>query len=328
MGKEFRSYGANLIITPAGGESMSGEQADKAEQFLRGTPVIGTARYRYEAAKINGQPVMAAGISFDDVKKVSSFWSVSGAYPAAEREMLVGYNVASLLQVMAGDTITLEGINANGGAFSEDFKITGIVSTGGSEESLVFIDRGDLSLLMENDGVISVIECSVSASADILNSIAADIKVGGIGVNAYLVKQLTSSEGAVMGKLTSLLFLVMTVTLLLTMVCVSTTMVTVIAERRKEIGLKKAIGAPAKSILWEFVGENIVLGFLGGVFGAVFGYLFAWGISINVFKTAASFRIWLIPVTLIVSLAVTVLACLLPIRNASKVEPAIVLKGE
>jgi|AGTN01.3.fsa_nt_gi ABC-type transport system, involved in lipoprotein release, permease component len=328
MGNEFRSYGANLIIVPSGGESMTNAQADKAESHLRGVSVVGTARYRYEAAKINGQPIMTAGINFADVKRVSSYWSVSGGYPAAEKEMLVGRNVASLLQVITGDSITLEGIRADGGGFSQNFTVAGIVSTGGNEESLVFIDITELEHLMGNGDVVNVIECSVSASADALNSIVSKIKSDNTDVSAYLVKQLTNSESAVMNKLTSLIFLVMTVALLLTMVCVSTTMTTVVAERRKEIGLKKAIGASDRSILWEFVGENIVLGVLGGIFGIIFGYLFALGISVNVFKSAALLKIWLVPVTAFVSLAATVLACLLPIRSASRIEPALVLKGE
>ncbi len=123
-------------------------------------------------------------------------------------------------------------------------------------------------------------------------------------------------------------YLVTVVVLLLTMICVATTMMAVVAERRREIGLKKALGAANKSIVKEFLGEGLFLGGLGGLLGAVLGFVFAQLVSVNVFGRPISFQPLLLPVTLIVSIAITGLACLLPVRSATDVDPAIVLRGE
>ena len=142
------------------------------------------------------------------------------------------------------------------------------------------------------------------------------------------MKRITNSETAVLGKLQSLVFLVTAVVLLLTMICVSTTMMAVVTERRKEIGLRKALGASDGSIRTEFLGEGMFLGMLGGLLGAVLGFGFAQIISVNVFGGSITLQPLLVPVTMIVSMAISALSCLLPIRNAVAIDPALVLKGE
>ena len=131
-----------------------------------------------------------------------------------------------------------------------------------------------------------------------------------------------------MTKLESLVLIVTLVVLALTMICVATTMTAVIAERRKEIGLRKALGALNSGIILEFLSEGLVLGGVGGIVGSVLGYFFADLVSINVFSSGITFRPLLIPITIIASVVVTGVACLIPIRSAVEVDPALVLKGE
>jgi putative ABC transport system permease protein len=132
----------------------------------------------------------------------------------------------------------------------------------------------------------------------------------------------------VLSKLQSLVLLVTVVVLALTMICVATTMTAVVAERRKEIGLRKALGASNQSIISEFMGEGIVLGACGGLLGGLLGFLFAQAVSRNVFNSSITLMPWLVPVTILASVAVTGAACLIPIRSATQVDPALVLKGE
>jgi putative ABC transport system permease protein len=142
------------------------------------------------------------------------------------------------------------------------------------------------------------------------------------------VKRVTQSEGAVLTKLQALVYLVTVVVLLLTMICVATTMMAVVTERRREIGLKKALGASDQGIILEFLGEGLFLGGLGGLFGAALGFAFAQFVSVNVFSRTVNFLPLLVPVTVTASMAVTVLAGMIPVRRATDVDPAIVLRGE
>ena len=205
------------------------------------------------------------------------------------------------------------------------YRVTGILVTGGEEEGYVFMSTDDLRTLTGEDR-LDVAELSISADEAQLNAYAEALT--GDGVMARLVKRVTKSETAVLGKLQALVFLVTVVVLILTMICVSTTMMAVVSERRREIGLRKALGASDNSIRGEFLGEGMFLGLLGGALGAVLGFVFAQVVSVNVFHASIMFRPLLLPVTVLVSMVIAAASCLMPIKRAVAIDPAIVLKGE
>ena len=207
------------------------------------------------------------------------------------------------------------------------FNVTGILVTGGEEESYIYMNLEDLEGLT-NDKLLDVAELSVSANAEQLEEYVKAIDGSDAGITARLVKRVTRSETAVLGKLQALVFLVTVVVLLLTMICVSTTMMAAVSERRREIGLRKALGAPDNSIRAEFLGEGMFLGGLGGLLGGLLGFVFAQVVSVNVFGSSITFQPLLLPVTLLVSMLIAALSCLLPIKRAVAIDPALVLKGE
>ena len=207
------------------------------------------------------------------------------------------------------------------------FTVTGILETGGEEEDYIYLSLADAEALCGVSDVYDVVELSVSGSSEELSQIAQRISASG-SAQARLVKRVTRSEASVLGKLQALVFLVTLVTLVLTMISVSTTMTAVVSERRKEIGLRKALGASDNSIRTEFLGEGLFLGLLGGIIGAALGYVFALIVSKNVFGSDLRFNLLLVPATIVVSMAVSALSCLIPVKNAVAIDPALVLKGE
>ncbi|GMA98884.1 ABC transporter permease [Pelosinus sp. IPA-1] len=327
MGREFRSYGANLLLLPAGDQQILTEaEIDKATNLVPAEKLIGIAPYLYDRIKVNEQPLLAAGTRFQAVKKVSPYWQIRGAWPEEKSEEIVlGSEVAERLQVEPGQMVTL---SAAGNEAEKKVKVAGIVRTGGSEENFVFLDLSLLQQMLHKEGRISVAQTSVTANETELNDLTQAIGEQVPSVLPRLVKQVTQSEQTVLGKLQALVYLVTIVVLLLTLICVATTMMAVVTERRKEIGLKKALGAENRSIILEFLGEGLALGALGGLMGTVLGFFFAQAVSVNVFGRGISFQPLIALLALVVSITVTGLACLVPVKIATDVEPAIVLRGE
>jgi putative ABC transport system permease protein len=327
MGREFRSYGANLILIPQGAEQTI--PLDAVAQAMRYFPdgsVAGVAPYRYRMIKINEQPFMAAGTDLAEARKTSPYWFVQGRWPEESGEALIGQEVAARIRLIPGGDFTLTG---SGGVLEgKDFRVAGIVQTGGAEEAFVFMSLEDFAAMTGESGGADVVECSISAPRETLEAAAGRISAELPGVGAQLVRRLTESEGAVLTKLQALVYLVTVIIVLLIMICVATTMMAVVTERRKEIGLRKALGAQSRSLVMEFLGEGIFLGGLGGLLGALFGFLFAQGVGLGVFKRAVDFSPLLIPVTVIASVVITGIACIIPVRSATDVDPAIVLRGE
>ena len=329
MGAQFRNYGANMIFTSAEGD-ISPEDVRTAVSVIPSEKLVGLAPYRYETVRINDRPVMAAATDMEGAKAASPFWAVDGEWPEEGGQIMIGKNVASTYNLKPGKKMTCSYLPEQEDVMDNymDFTVTGILDTGGNEEDYVYMSFEDMEELTGESTAYDICELSVSAAADELETISQTINSSAPSLTARLIKRVTQSETTVLSKLQALVLLVTVVVLALTMICVGTTMTAVVAERRKEIGLRKALGAGNASIVGEFMGEGIILGAAGGLLGSMFGFIFAQSVSMNVFNSSIILMPWLVPVTIAASILVTGLACLIPIKSATKVDPALVLKGE
>ena len=260
----------------------------------------------------------------DDEKFMSQFAGKALPVEGNDIDAVTGATVTSEAVVQALNSATAAQTAAR--PVTMKFTVTGILTTGGEEEGYVFLKLEDMEKMTDSNA-LDAVELSVSAGEEQLNAYAEAISAGG-AIRARLVKRVTKSETAVLGKLQSLVFLVTAVVLLLTMICVSNTMMAVVSERRREIGLRKALGASDSAIRSEFLGEGMFLGALGGLLGAALGFVFAQVVSVNVFGSSITLQPLLLPITMIVSMLIAALSCLMPIKRAVAIDPAIVLKGE
>ncbi|MEY2834122.1 MAG: hypothetical protein RLZZ574_3382 [Cyanobacteriota bacterium] len=84
-------------------------------------------------------------------------------------------------------------------------------------------------------------------------------------------KDVLTIVGTVTSGLTVLLAAIAGISLLVGGIGVMNIMLVAVTERTKEIGLRKAIGAKSKDILWQFLIEATILSAAGGVIGTVVG---------------------------------------------------------
>ena len=337
MGAEFRNYGANMIFLASSAETdMTLDKVEDATSLIPEDELVGVAPFRYETVQIRESPYQAAGTDMEGAKATSPYWYIDGEWPDESGEVIFGKDVAQHMNLKVGDSLDFvystenDQVAEDGVTQAPTMKvtITGILETGGSEEEYVYMSLEDMADLTGSEGRLSVVELSISAENDKLNQYIDEISGQVPDISPRLVKRVTESESQVLTKLQALVFLVTVVVLVLTMICVATTMTAVVTERRKEIGLRKALGASDQSIIGEFMGEGLMLGGIGGLVGSGLGFAFAQYVSTHVFSSSITFQLWLLPLTVIVSVLVTGLACIFPVRSATDIDPALVLKGE
>lgn len=351
LGREFRSYGANLVLLPRGDTKILRGDLEAVRRIIGGDRIVGMAPYRYQTVKINEQPYIIAGTDLDEARKNSPFWYVEGEWGTKDRpdQVMVGKEIARTLDLSLGDDFVVKGVKYGQSAvasqqtfsaeenvkkdvgtqyFSRKLYVRGIITTGGAEEGFIFTDADMLNELIGDTFRGDVVECSVMADAEGLGTLSSAIEAELPNVQPRAVRRLTQSQDIVLGKLQALVYLVTIVVLLITMISVYTTMMAMVAERKREIGLKKALGAENGLIIGEFLGEGVLLGFIGGALGVLLGFEFAQQVSLSVFGRAIHFQWLLIPITIAVFIAITILASILPVRKVMDIHPAIVLRGE
>ena len=329
MGKEFRSYGANMLVIPTNPDKkITNEQLDEIKSLIPSGKLVGQAPYIYTNAKINEQPYMLAGTDLKGAKKNSPYWLIDGSWPEKPREVLIGNEVSKAFGLKEGDKIIINTPKVNGeGSIDTNFVVSGVVTTGGKEEELIFMGIDDISQLVK-DKNYDVVEYSVEAEQNELSKIVSNISQKDGSLTPQMVKRVTASQDIVLNKLQALVFIVTIIVLFIMMICVSTTMMAVVTERRKEIGLKKALGATNSSVIVDFLGEGAFLGVFGGLLGVALGYIFANRVSISVFARKVSFLPLLVPMTIIVCIVITIVASLIPVSKTVDIDPALVLRGE
>jgi putative ABC transport system permease protein len=104
-------------------------------------------------------------------------------------------------------------------------------------------------------------------------------------------------------------------------------MLVAVAERTREIGLRKALGARRSRILAQFVIESILLASCGGVIGIVLGYAAAW-LAGFAFALPAEVPLWSVGLGLGVSCGIGLVFGIYPAARASQLDPAVALRSE
>lgn len=277
------------------------------------------------------------------VKTIAKWWKVEGEWPESE-EVLAGISAAEKLSIKQGDFIRVEFGDNNA-----TYKVSGILSTGGDEDDQIIASLSDAQKLFNRQGLVDRVVVSALTTPEpqekidpsglppeeyeiwyctpYISSIMLQIEEV-IDTNAKPIRQVADNEGKLLRKFEGLMFLITAIAMVSASLGVSATMTTAIFERRKEIGLMKAIGADGVQISQLFFGEAIVIGAIGGTIGIIIGSALARMVGLWVFGAVVNPSILPALVSGILSIGVALLGSLLPVKRAVEIEPSIILRGD
>jgi putative ABC transport system permease protein len=316
--KEFRSYGANVVVVGKDGTSLPPDAISKAETVLAGRGMA--VRFAYLVARTsNGQSVVVVGTDFERIQKLNRWWSVS-IWPSGAGEALVGMRALPV-------------VSPDGKPFDLSFQghtihltTAGTLQTGAAEDSRVYLPMAEFSAW---SGIHpSTIEIAANGSAEEINGLVSRLANVLPVADVRPVRQIVEGEARVLGKTRATLYAAAILIVLTAALCVLATLTGWVFDRRKDFAIMKALGASERLVSGFFAAEAAALGAIGAAVGFLIGIgIAAWIGRVN-FNAPVVPRFSVFPVVLAGSIAVALLSAIVPMSLLRRVQPAIILKGE
>jgi len=344
--QEFRVLGANIVIGPAqAAPSSQDAQAAKtatdtgfnaaslidedaplsAIDRNRSAEVEAAAPFVYFVARAAAKPVIVAGTWLDQLRPLNPSWQMEGSWVDArgdEARCIIGRNVANQLGLAPGRSFDLAYRDR-----SEQFIVAGIVDAGGTEDNQIFIDEKKAHALAGFEGQIAVVQLNVRGTPSEISQYASRLGAALPADDVHPIRDVTVAEGGLLARIRLLIAAMVGLILALTALCVLATMAALAMERRRDVGLMKALGGSISKIVALFLTEVGVLGATGGAIGCVAGFILSRWMGERVFGASILPRWDAVPLT-IGMMIVAALAGALPLRMLGNVKPAVILRGE
>lgn len=357
MTQDFRGYGANAVLAPAPvaplepltpGASVMDEAAVRPlQRFAPGTSGAVFAPILYSVIRLTRTPAdprlpgsinaVAVGTDLAALQRLNAGWHTqAGEERLAGVELkpatcAVGAHLATRLRVKAGDTVKLGSLNGGSIGTQAELatcRIVMILSTGGAEDDQVFLPLAELQSLVGMPGKITLVEMSIPGETAEVERAIHELSSLLPGVEVRPIRQIVYSEGKVLGTIRWLSLSLTALILVIIAICVMATMTAIVLERRKDIGVMKALGASDSVVVRLFLTEGAGLGLVGAILGYCAGSPLAYVIARRLFGVSLSVSWWTLPVVCLLTMLLAVIATLFPVRIIRGIQPAVVLKGE
>ena len=316
--REFRNYGANIILVGKNGASLPAESLSRVDSVLAGHG--SAAPFALVVARTaDGQPIVVAGTDFDRVRQLNKWWSVSN-WPSAADQVLVGVRALPLVSPKNQPfALSFQGKTLQVSA-------AGTVQTGAAEDSRIYIS---LPEFVKWTGIQpSTVEVAAGGSPEEVTAMMTQLSQAIPTADVRPVRQIMEGEARVLGKTRATLLAASALIILTAALCVLSTLMGWVFDRRRDFAIMKALGASGRLLNGFFAMEAAALGATGAILGFLVGIGIAAWIGRANFHATVYPRFSVLPIVLVGSIAVTLLSAIVPISLLRRVQPAVILRGE
>jgi len=340
IGRKMDEFGANILITPQsndlamsyGGISLGGVTFDQREIREADLNRIFSIKNRKNIAavspkvlggvRVQGKPVLLVGVDFAEELKMKQWWKVFGSEPKHDHELLLGSQTASILNVMPGDSLQIQG---------ETFKVSGVLDqTGSQDDSLIFAPLAKVQRLLLKEGKITLVEvaalCSGCPIGDMVNQLAELLPEAKVTA----IQQVVAARLKTLDQFRRFSYAMAFVVIFIGSLIVFVTMMGSVNERTTEIGVFRAIGFRKTHIMRIILLEAALVSLLAGVVGYAVGMAgakLALPFMAEAKDAALAWDGGVATGAIVISLVVGILASLYPALHASKMDPTEALRA-
>jgi putative ABC transport system permease protein len=277
------------------------------------------------------------------VRTTHPWWKVQGNWPSDDSpDVLLGEHLATKLNQATGSSLTISG---------RSHQVVGVLSTGGPEDDQIVAPLSVAQhILGKSDAVRRIYVSALTKPEDALarrdpktmnpelfdrwycspyvESIAYQLQEAIPHSHAEQIRQVAQNEGTVLSRIKGLMLLVTLAALFASALAVSAAMATTIFERRREVGLMKALGAGNFAVAALFFAESALLALFAGITGFFAGSFLAHRIGRSIFDSQITIQPVLFPVILAIAIIVTFAGSAAAIRRAVQFDPVFALRGD
>jgi putative ABC transport system permease protein len=285
ISSKLDEFGANILIVPRsedlsfsyGGMVIGGVEIDTQILKVADIPKIREIEVRENISIVSPKlvgvvdleerrvPLM--GVQFDEELRLKKWWKIHGMAPKAKDEVLLGNEAAVRLFKSAGDTLRIGG---------RTVRVSGILEeTGSQDDFVVFGDLGFVQEVMKRPGGLSLIEVSAFCNTCPIEEIVQQISKTLPHAKVTAIKQTLQTKMEALDHFQRFSVGISVIVLLIGGLIVFTNMMASVNERKREIGIFRAIGFRQSHVIRIIFLEALVVGIIAG--GA--GYLLGSGIS-------------------------------------------------
>jgi len=255
------------------------------------------------------------------------------------KKVVVGYNFYSGKEIFKKPLNVGAKIKIGG----EKFEVVGILKKKGSFiwDNAIMMNEKALRKLSGYEDRVDIIVAKVKDKSQIektskeiekLMRKRRDVKKGEEDFEVSTPQAMLEKVNDVLNGVSIFIVIIASISILVGAIGIINTMTTSVLERKKEIGIMKAIGAKNSQIFLQFLIESGLLGLAGGIVGVIFGLLigFAGNLAINSFtqgNSPLSVNPFLIAAALLASFLIGSISGIIPALNASKQNPVEALRN-